>query len=44
MESNCRRQFPRASKKATFDAENIVGKRDTTAYQHFLLFPECFQT
>ena len=23
--------------------ENIVGKRETTAYKHFLLFPQCFQ-
>ena len=23
--------------------ENIVGKRGNTAYQHFLLFPQCFQ-
>ena len=23
--------------------ENIVGKGENTAYQHFLLFPQCFQ-
>ena len=23
--------------------ENIVGKRDSAGYQHFLLFPQCFQ-
>ena len=23
--------------------ENIVGKRENTGYQHFLLFPQCFQ-
>ena len=24
--------------------ENIVGKEETAGYQHFLLFPQCFQT
>ena len=24
-------------------AENIVGKGKNAAYQHFLLFPQCFQ-
>ena len=24
-------------------AENIVGKGDNAGYQHFLLFPQCFQ-
>ena len=23
--------------------ENIVGKRENAGYQHFLLFPQCFQ-
>ena len=23
--------------------ENIVGKGENVAYQHFLLFPQCFQ-
>ena len=23
--------------------ENIVGKGENTVYQHFLLFPQCFQ-
>ena len=23
--------------------ENIVGKGENTGYQHFLLFPQCFQ-
>ena len=23
--------------------ENIVGKVENTGYQHFLLFPQCFQ-
>ena len=23
--------------------ENIVGKGENTSYQHFLLFPQCFQ-
>ena len=23
--------------------ENIVGKRENSVYQHFLLFPQCFQ-
>ena len=23
--------------------ENIVGKGESTGYQHFLLFPQCFQ-
>ena len=23
--------------------ESIVGKRENAAYQHFLLFPQCFQ-
>ena len=25
-------------------AENIVGKGENAAFQHFLLFPQCFQT
>ena len=24
--------------------ENIVGKEENAGYQHFLLFPQCFQT
>ena len=24
--------------------ENIVGKGENAGYQHFLLFPQCFQT
>ena len=24
-------------------AENTVGKRENAGYQHFLLFPQCFQ-
>ena len=24
-------------------AENIVGKEENACYQHFLLFPQCFQ-
>ena len=24
--------------------KNIVGKRENAGYQHFLLFPKCFQT
>ena len=24
-------------------AENIVGKEENASYQHFLLFPQCFQ-
>ena len=23
--------------------ENIVGKRENDGYQHFLIFPQCFQ-
>ena len=23
--------------------ENIVGKRENAGYQHFLIFPQCFQ-
>ena len=29
--------------KADFRRENIVGKRENVAYQHFLLFLQCFQ-
>ena len=25
------------------EAENIVGKEENDGYQHFLLFPQCFQ-
>ena len=25
-------------------SENIVGKEENAGYQHFLLFPKCFQT
>ena len=25
------------------NAENIVGKGENTGYQHFFLFPQCFQ-
>ena len=29
---------------SVFDrAENIVGKEENAGYQHFLLFPQCFQ-
>ena len=29
---------------SVFDrAENIVGKGENAGYQHFLLFPQCFQ-
>ena len=24
-------------------AENIVGKRENAGFQHFLIFPQCFQ-
>ena len=30
--------------KFVFDRlENIVGKEENAGYQHFLLFPQCFQ-
>ena len=30
---------------SVFDrVENIVGKGENAGYQHFLLFPRCFQT
>ena len=30
--------------KVVFDRiENIVGKEENAGYQHFLLFPQCFQ-
>ena len=35
-----------ATEKWTFvlgRAENIVGKGENAGYQHFLLFPQCFQ-
>ena len=29
---------------SVFDGvENIVGKRENVGYQHFLLFPQCFE-
>ena len=29
---------------SVFDSvENIVGKEENAVYQHFLLFPQCFQ-
>ena len=34
------------NKKLKFDmgrVENIVGKGENAGYQHFLLFPQCFQ-
>ena len=34
-------------KKLKFELErvgNIVGKGENTVYQHFLIFPQCFQT
>ena len=27
-----------------YRVENTVGKRENAGYQHFLLFPQCFQT
>ena len=45
IESICRRQYKCARKKETFlgGAENIVGKGENSVYQHFLIFPQCFQ-
>ena len=43
--SICRRQYHVANMLISlFDrVENIVGKGENTGYQHFLLFPQCFQ-
>ena len=34
---------PKRLKLALESSENIVGKGEDAAYQHFLLFPQCFQ-
>ena len=48
IESICRRQKKKKklNKKFKFGLgriENIVGKGENAGYQHFLLFPQCFQ-
>ena len=46
IESNCRRQKKKVLEKIIFvfdRVENIVGKGQNAGYQHFLLFPQCFQ-
>ena len=45
IESICRR-YNKCELKieiALGRVENIVGKRENAGYQHFLLFPQCFQ-
>ena len=46
IESICRRQKIDVAEKLKFvlgRVENIVGKGENAGYQHFLLFPQCFQ-
>ena len=45
LESNCRREFKCGSNDLFLldRPENIVGKGENAGYQHFLLFPQCFQ-
>ena len=45
IESICRRQFKCESKLkfALGMVKNIVEKGENAGYQHFLLFPQCFQ-
>ena len=45
-ESICRRQFHSGLMMQLFfdKVQNFVGKRQNAGYQHFLLFPQCFQT
>ena len=45
IQSICRRQNNRDSVNEVVSGgiENIVGKGENAGYQHFLLFPQCFQ-
>ena len=45
IESFCRRQNNMILKLKFVSEriENILGKRENAGYQHFLLFPKCFQ-
>ena len=36
-------KFDENSRKFSKQVENTVGKGEITHYQHFLLFPQCFQ-
>ena len=44
IESICRRLSKSTLNGKVDRVENIVGKGENAGYQHFLLFPQCFQT